>query len=131
MRPKKASGSKKSAERPPTKKKGSKHSKEEMIEDDVVVDMDADEEEGGSQFEADRHVGCLLQCDRMRLMGEVSGLHGSCSGQATGSLEATCHITPGGLGAGAPCLTHWCAGLTQCGICFNISLSDTFDDALC
>ena len=50
---KKASASKRSADRPPAKKKGSKaseHSEAEMIEDDVVVDMDADEEEGGSQF---------------------------------------------------------------------------------
>ena len=51
MKAKKASGSKKSAAQPPAKKKGSKaskHSEGETIEDDVVVDMDADEEEGGS-----------------------------------------------------------------------------------
>ena len=53
MKPNKAGGSKKAAARPPTKKKGSKafeQSEGEMIEDDVVVDMDAEEEEGGCQF---------------------------------------------------------------------------------
>ena len=53
VKPKKVSGSKKSAGRRPAKKKGSKASKRsdgEMIEDDVVVDMDVDEEEGGPEI---------------------------------------------------------------------------------
>ena len=93
MKPKRASGSKMSAAQPPAKKKGSKASKRsegEMLEDDVVVEMDVDEEEGGLACDVDTcGDSCLLHYDPMRLKGGLSGLHRSCSGQAMGCPEAT------------------------------------------
>ena len=79
-----------------------------MIEDDVVVDMDADEEEGGSQFEVDTcGEGCSLHGDPMRMKGGASGLHRSCSGPALGlSRSHPAASASKGMAQGHPASTH-------------------------
>ena len=152
VKPKKASGSKNtSAAQPPAKKKGSKaskHSEEETIEDDVVVDMDVDEEEGGS-FRVDT-CGKVACCTRLlreedgsfevNTCGNVCLLHKAPMRRMVGCsvcIEAA---------QGRQWALQWppphhpirawrrsskshtlSAGLLQCGCSSYVSLSGTFD----